>query len=35
MDFLELQQEAGVRSRVTEVEDIKNFCLFSDGRTPI
>ena len=35
MVFLELQQEAGVCSRVTAREDIKNFCLFSDVRTPI
>ena len=33
--FLELQREAGVCSRVTAGEDIKNFCLYSDGRTPI
>ena len=30
MVFLELQQEAGVCSRVTAGEVIKNFCLFSD-----
>ena len=35
MFFLELQREAGVCSRVTAGEDIKNFCLFSDVRTPI
>ena len=35
MVFLELQQEAGVCSRVTAGEDIKNFCLFSDVSTPI
>ena len=35
MVFLELQWEAGVCSRVTEGEDIKNFCFFSDIRKPI
>ena len=35
MIFLELQREAGVCSRVTAGVDIKNFCLFSDVRTPI
>ena len=35
MVFLELQWEAGVCSRVTAGEDIKNFCLFSDVSTPI
>ena len=33
--FLELQREAGVCSRVSAGVDIKNFCLFSDIRTPI
>ena len=33
--FPELQWEAGVCSRVTAGLDIKNFCLFSDVRTPI
>ena len=33
--FFELQWEAGVCSRVTARVDIKNFCLFSDVRTPI
>ena len=35
MVFLELQREAGVCSKVTAGEVIKNFCLFSDVRTPI
>ena len=35
MVFLELQWEAGVCSRVTAGEAIKNFCLFNDVRTPI
>ena len=35
MVFLELQREAGVCSRVTAGEVIKNFCLFTDVRTPI
>ena len=35
MVFLEFQREAGVCSRVTAGEDIKNFCLFSDVMTPI
>ena len=35
MVFLELQREAGVCSRVTAGEVIKNFCLFTDIRTPI
>ena len=35
MVFLELQWEAGVCSRVTAGEVIKNFCMFSDVRTPI
>ena len=35
MVFLELQWEAGVCSRVTAAEIIKNFCLFSDVRTLI
>ena len=35
MVFLELQRETGVCSQVTAGEDIKNFCLFSDVRTPI
>ena len=33
--FLELKREAGVCSRVTAGEEIKNFCLFSDVRTPM
>ena len=33
--FLELQREAGVCSRITEGEDIKNFCFFSDVSTPM
>ena len=33
--FLEMQREAGVCSRVTAGEGIKNFCLFIDIRTPI
>ena len=33
--FLELQREAGLCSRVMVGEVIKNFCLFSDVRTPI
>ena len=35
MVFLELQREAGVCSRVKAGEFIKNFCFFSDVRTPI
>ena len=35
MVFLVLQQEAELCSRVTAGVDIKNFCLFSDVRTPI
>ena len=35
MVFLKLQREAGVCSQVTAGVDIKNFCLFSDVRTPI
>ena len=35
MVFLELQWEAGVCFRVMAGVDIKNFCLFSDVRTPI
>ena len=35
MAFLELQQEAGVCSRVTAGVDIKNFRLFSDVGAPI
>ena len=35
MVFLELQREAGVCSRVTAGVDIKNFCFFSDVRTPV
>ena len=35
MVFLELYREAGVCSRVTAGVDIKNFCVFSDVRTPI
>ena len=35
MGFLELQREARVCSRVTAEEVIKNFCLFSNLRTPI
>ena len=35
MVLLELQPEAGVCSRVTAGVDIKNFCLFSEVRTPI
>ena len=35
MGFLELQREARVCSRVTAEEVIKNFCLFTDVRTPI
>ena len=35
MVLLELQREAGVCSRVTAGEVIKDFCLFSDIRTPI
>ena len=34
-DFPELQREAGVCSQVRAGIDIKNFCLFSDVRTPI
>ena len=33
--FLELQREARVCPRVMAGEVIKNFCLFSDVRTPI
>ena len=33
--FSRVAAEAGVCSRVTAGEDIKNFCLFSDVRTPI
>ena len=35
MVFLELLGEAGVCCRVSAAVDIKNFCLFSDVRTPI
>ena len=35
MVFLELQREAGVCSRITAGEFIKNFCLFSDVKTAI
>ena len=35
MFFRELQQKAGVCSRVTARVDIKNFSLFSDVRTPV
>ena len=35
MFFPELRREPGVRSRVTVGEAIKNFCLFSDDRTPV
>ena len=34
MVFLELRREPGVCSRVTAVVAIRNFCLFSDVRTP-
>ena len=34
MGFLELQREARVCSRLRAEEVIKNFCLFSDLRTP-
>ena len=33
--FSRVAREAGVCSRVTTGEVIKNFCLFSDVRTPI
>ena len=33
--FSRVSAEAGVCSRVTAGVDIKNFCLFSDVRTPI
>ena len=33
--FSRVAAEAGVCSPVTAGEDIKNFCLFSDVRTPI
>ena len=33
--FSRVAAEAGVCSRVTAGEGIKNFCLFSDVRTPI
>ena len=33
--FSRVAAEAEVCSRVTAGEDIKNFCLFSDVRTPI
>ena len=35
MVFLEFQREGGVCSRVKAGEVIKNFCLFSDVRTPV
>ena len=35
MGFLELRQDPGVYSRVTAGVAIKNFCLFSDVRTPV
>ena len=34
-DFSRVAAEAGVCSRDTAGVDIKNFCLFSDVRTPI
>ena len=34
MVFLELRREPGVCSRVTAGVAIKNFCLFSEVRTP-
>ena len=35
MVFFQLQREAGLCSRITAGVDIKNFCLFSDVRTPM
>ena len=35
MGFLELQQEPGVYLQVKAGIDIKNFCLFSDIKTPV
>ena len=35
MGFLELRQEPGLYSRVSAGVAIKNFCLFSNVRTPV